>query len=252
MNIALWKICLLVTAFSFATVIWVVIKKGMRSNALMVLAIVLISAMIGLGYQAHIWYNKDYGRPFLKTTKTTEQDLCLLEKTTVQKPEPLPIQDESLIKEYLKNTPNNRPVIIGAPREVQIQFTDPLHPESPHAVFQIVFENKGKKWAKDIDVLWNIKDMGADGGRITPPNEWSKIIGKEPEIFPLGPNQGALQIYGPEIGAYAQTKPPQIQMTVTVHYKDENGNQYTYYFKGKTLPTVYPKKRYFFKIQEVK
>jgi len=252
MNIALWKICLLITTVSFAMVIWVIIKKGMRSNALMILVILLISMMTGLGYQAYVWYNKDYGRPFLKTTKTTEKDLYLLSKTTVQRPEPLLIQDELRIKEYLKNIPKDRPVIIGAPREVQIQFTDPLHPESPHAVFQIVFENKGKKWAKDINVLWNIRDMGADGRRITPPNEWSKIIGKDPEIFPLGPNQGALQIYGPEIGAYAQTKPPNLELTATVYYKDEAGREYRYYFKSRSLPASYPNRRYFFDIQDVR
>ncbi|MCQ9208253.1 MAG: hypothetical protein NG712_02615 [Omnitrophica bacterium] len=165
---------------------------------------------------------------------------------------PLPIEEESKIKEYLNKTSKDQPIIIGVPRQVQIQFTDPSYPSSPHAVFQIVFENKGNQIANNISIEWDIKDMGANARRITPPDEWSRIVGKKPETYTLTPKMGFLQIYGPEIGAYAEKDPPDIEVAITVRYTDNKSGKFTYYCRSRTLQELSSERIYYFDILEVR
>jgi len=248
MSVTTWKTLLVITTI----IIVVVYKYATRNKELSKLTIlsfiILTFTMAYLGYRSYHWYNKKYDRPFSKIETGISESTKKISQIIL----PLPIEKEPAIKRYLMSTQKDRPIIIGAPREVQIKFTDPLNPTSPHAVFQIVFENKGTQRAQDINIEWDIKDMGAQGQRITPPDEWARITGKKKETYSLGPRMGFLQIYGPEIGAYAQKDPPNIEVAITVTYKDIKDKQYSYYCRAKTIIEQSENRRYFFNVEDIK
>ena len=250
-----WVFYLIASIIAFVVIfIYVVRNKEIK---IPVKGIVLILAVALTFIGLYLFEQYKDRKPFYKmigieTSRPLTPPVIIEESLPVTRKEPLPIEVEPKIKAYLNTIDKNRPVIIGAPREIQIQFPDPLNPKSPHAVFQIVIENKGKQWAKDITITWDIKDMGADGRRITPPDEWRNIIGKKKEVYMLGPKMGFVQIYGPEIGAYAEKNPPDIEVRIKVDYKDEGGNKYSYYCKNKTIPETVEGRRYFFDIIEIK
>jgi len=162
----------------------------------------------------------------------------------------IPFRLEPHIEKYLNSINNKeRPIIITVPLIVQIRFTDPVNPKSPHAIFYILLKNEGNKKAIGINIEWNIID---NGNRITPPDEWNRSIGKEEPSLTLEPSQTVQYLYGPEIGAYAASDKPKIDLTLIIDYKDEDGKQYTYYCKGQTNPNPKPKDIYLFDILEVK
>ena len=250
-----WVFYLTASMIAFTVIFVHIFRNKQIKIPLKSVAVILLIVLGFVG--AYLFKQYKDRKPFYKITKIEVSKpltplVIIKEAMPVTRREPLPIDAESKIQAYLNTIDKNRPVIIGAPREIQIQFPDPLNPKSPHAVFQIVIENKGKQWAKDIAITWDIKDMGASGRRITPPDEWRNIIGKKKEVYMLGPKMGFIQIYGPEIGAYAEKNPPNIEVTIKVDYQDEGGNKYSYYCKSKTISETLEGRRYLFDIIDVK
>lgn len=237
MNITLWKILLIIATVGIFFVIYYRNRKGSLSMFVKITFFILIVIMLALGYQSYRWYNKKYNRPILKELKTDYARTPLLS---------IPIEENPFIREYLTEVDKDRPVIIAFSQPLQIRFTDPLSPNSPHAIISTIFENKGYMRALDMHIEWNITDRGR---RITSPNEWNKIIGKkEIELPILNANQHLIYVYGPEIGAYASSEPPEIELMFKVSYKDEKGKEYEKSFKFKSNPKPNPDDSYNFDI----
>ncbi|MDD2688549.1 MAG: hypothetical protein PHT41_00125 [Candidatus Omnitrophica bacterium] len=233
MNITLWKILLVISTLSIIISFWYIQRSKKYTGAIKIAFFVSIGVIFLLLYQSYIWYNKKYNRPISKKIYRVI----------------VPLEVESHIKGYLKTINEDRPVVIAIPLIVQIRFTDPMSPNSPHALCYIFLKNVGNLKAADVDIKWEIND---NGNRITPPDEWNKIIGRKEEAFVLNPNQFLTYLYGPEIGAYAQKTPPNIELTLRVKYKGENGKEYNYFCRSKSNPEPKPKDTYTFDILDVK
>lgn len=233
MNITFWKIFLAISSLSIIMLIWYAQKTRKHAKAIKIALFTLLIFILFLGYQSYIWYNKKYNRPI----STKKYKLSV------------PFEAEPKIKEYLGNISKERPVVVAIPLVVQIRFTDPMSPDSPHALSYILLKNEGNLRAVDVDVKWEITD---NERRITPPDEWNKIIGRKDELFVLNPNQYITYLYGPEIGAYARTLPPNIELILRINYRSEDGKEYSYYCKGVSNPNPQPKDTYLFDVIEVK
>ncbi|MFA6142692.1 MAG: hypothetical protein WC738_05315 [Candidatus Omnitrophota bacterium] len=256
MIIETWKILFGITLLAIILVMNSIIRHRRITIINICFAVVLLILTVNLGYKAYSWYSKKYSRPFFQLLNLDRLNSWMLSSRRIYSDSnilaPLPIEKEGFIAQYLLSVNKNRPVIIGAPREAQIKFTDPLNPRSPHAVLQVIFENKGNGWAKDISIKWQILDK--NNRIITPPDEWRRIIeGTSYSNIPmLGPQQGFLYIYGPEIGAYAEAEPPDLVISLYIIYKDEKDVEYKYFCKSKTVSRISGERKYFFDIVEIK
>lgn len=118
----------------------------------------------------------------------------------------------SLSKEVLSN---KNPTISIQPRYFGLSYPNPGSPTSLHGTFVVSIENKGSGDALITEINWKI----LDGSRvITPPSEWSKIIG-QPELrnFTLPSASGLIYTYGPEITASGKDR---VTLSIEVKYKD--------------------------------
>lgn len=241
MGIIWWKIFLILSVTAIIIVVGYTLKSRKHPKFIRMVSFILFISFFGLTYQAYIWYNKKYDRPVSKITRTDKMKVFF---------RLIPVEKEPPVEEYLKATNQyNRPVVIAFPIDIQIRFTDPISPNSPHAIIRVLFANKGAFKAEDMRIKWEIMD---EGRRITPPDEWGEIIGKKEKIPPLYSNQNFVYLYGPEIGAYAASKPPNIELTLEVNYKGEDGKEYNYYCKSKSNPKPYPDRSYLFDILDIK
>ncbi len=238
MQTLFWKLYLMFSIIAIIIVmIHVLFNRGL-SILLKIAGVFLLISTGWWGYQQYMFYEKQI--PFSKIEPN--QNIKLLP--------PLPLEEEPIVEKYLLAMNRDRPIIIAFPLDVFIRFTDPVNPSSPHAIFRVLFANKGNLKATDMSVEWNIIDNGC---RITPPEEWEeKINGQRRKPFILLPQQNFIYIYGPEIGAYAASEKPRIELELTVNYKGEDGKQFTYYCKSKLKQKEYPKRTYYFDISEVK
>jgi hypothetical protein len=234
MNIAYWKIFLIISSLSTIILLGYLLKENKKYTKIAVGALFILFLFFSfLMYQSKIWYNKKYNRPISKKAYRIV----------------VPLGSEPRIEEYLKNIDKNRPIIVAIPLVLQIRFTDPMNPKSPHALMYILLKNNGNLKAVGTNVKWEIID---NGNRITPPDEWNKVIGRKEESFVLEPGRYLTYLYGPEIGTYASTSPPKIELTLRVKYKRDDEKEYSYFCKSKSNPNPKPKDTYVFDILDVK
>lgn len=234
----IWYIYLILSAIAIIIVIAYTLISKRSPIFLKVIVVLLLPFFLYFIIAQYTLYKKQ--KPFSKIEQTNNMKLVPLS---------MPLED-GLIKEYLRDRKqDNRPIIIAIPIEVQIRFTDPINPNSPYAIIRVLFINKGNLRALDMSIKWNIID---NGRRITPPDEWGKIIGKEVVIPTLDPNQNFVYLYGPEIGVYAVSGFPKIELTLRVTYKGEDGKEYSYYCRSTTNPKEYPDRNYLFDVLDVK
>ncbi len=230
---------LLVSILTIFFVLVYIIRSKSFARPFKFIVLILFPVVIFVGYQQYTLYKKQKATLPLREVKDKEKIRLVI-----------PLEEQPLIRKYLESIDrDNRPVIIAIPLILQVRFTDPINPASPHGICYILFKNEGKLKAVDVDVKWEIIDNGA---KITPPDEWNKFIGKKEELYVLNPNQYMSYLYGPEIGAYAQKSPPNIELTLRVKYKSEDGKEYSYSCRSKTDPTPKPKETYTFNILDVK
>lgn len=235
----LWNVYLVISIIAVISVLVYIIASKRFTGLIKVAVIILFPFIAYIGYNQYILYKKQKAFPKIEEIK----DSAKINKLV------MPFESESHIKEYLRGISNDRPIIVAMPLIAQIRFTDPINPTSPHAIFYTLFKNEGKKRAVDINIEWEIID---NGNRITPPDEWNKIIGKKEGFLTLDPGQIAGYMYGPEIGAYAASEIPKIDLALKATYKGEDSKEYQYHCKSKSNPNPLPKNTYSFDIVELK
>ena len=134
MNVIFWKIILAVSSISIIAIMWYVKKHGRRPIFTKALSLLFVLIILGLGYRSYLWYNREYDRPFLKIESKDNFWQSFL---------PTLLRGKGFAKEYLKSSArDSRPVMIATPIEVQVRFTDPINPRSPHGVLKVLFANK--------------------------------------------------------------------------------------------------------------
>ena len=238
-TLILWGLYLLISIITIIFALVYIIRSKSFSSLFKIMVLILCPFVIFVGYQQYTLYKKQKATLPLREVKDKEKIKLVV-----------PLEAQPLIRQYLESIDrDSRPVIIAIPLVLQVRFTDPISPMSPHGICYILFKNEGKLKAVDIDIKWEIID---NGNKITPPDEWNKIIGRKEEFYVLNPNQYMSYLYGPEIGACACTSPPNIELTLRVNYKDEAGREYSYYCKSKSNPKPKPKDTYIFDILDVK
>lgn len=244
----IWYLYLFVSTIATVMVILYVFLNKKSSKVLRAVVAVLLIVFLVILVRYFIFKNE----PFFKIVNIDTSKKLYQKDMLKHQILPLPIEAEPLIKNYLNKMSADKPLLIGVPREVQIKFTDPINPRSPHAIIRVVFENQGNQTAKNIEIKWNIIDKG--DRKITAPDEWYQIAEgtKQKAIASLNPKQGFVYIYGPEIGAYAETEPPDLTIILNITYSDESGNEYKYYLKSKTMLKSSSDGKYFFEILDVR
>lgn len=235
----LWNVYLVISSIAIISVLVYMLASKHFAKLIKVGVIILSPFIIYIGYNQYNLYKEQKAFPRIEEIKDRTKINRLV----------MPFESESHIKEYLNGISKDRPVVITMPLIVQVRFTDPVNPTSPHAIFHILLKNEGNKKAVDINIKWDIVD---NGNRITPPDEWNKIIGKKEGSLALDPGQITGYLYGPEIGAYASSGIPKIELVLRIDYKDEDGKEYSYYCRSQMNPELKPKDSYLFDILEVK
>lgn len=238
----LWNVYLVISSIAAISALAYILVSKRFTRLIRVGVIILFPFITYIGYNQYILYKKQKAFPKIEEIK----DRAKINKLV------MPFESESHIKEYLNGISKiskDRPIIITMPLIVQVRFTDPVNPTSPHAIFYILLKNEGNKKAVGINIKWDIID---NGNRITPPDEWNKIVGREEKPLALDPGQITGYLYGPEIGAYAASGIPKIELALRIDYKDEGGKEYSYYCRSQTNPKPKPKDSYLFDILEVK
>jgi hypothetical protein len=159
------------------------------------------------------------------------KDGIILEYYQLSKKIPTPVSKKPSFRGEFAAATIRKPIVTVFPDSFYLSHPNTASPSSLHGKIVFNIENIGNAKALITDINWMIID---NDRRITPPNEWRKIVGetKIGKIY-IPAYTGMRYTYGPEITALGKGT---MRLSVEVKYQnpyDKKDVIYTAYYSGK-------------------